>query len=158
MTVSLQIFVCHICPCFAPDKELFLAVPAFRNGILSPVFGAFGILAGTLISMFLSCGWCHIHFLPAYLVLVLFLPSVSLCSLKLGSGKAPFLTVTAAEIFLLRFVLPFAAFIKRAHRQENVGMWIMTRWIRIVDCQIGAHPVCDKLVLYEVRQQRLPLL
>lgn len=101
---------------------------------------------------------CHIHFLPAYLVLVLFLPSVSLCSLKLGSGKAPFLTVTAAEIFLLRFVLPFAAFIKRAHRQENVGMWIMTRWIRIVDCQIGAHPVCDKLVLYEVRQQRLPLL
>ena len=57
---------------------------------------------------------------------VLLLPSVSLCRLEFGGGKAPYLAVSDTKIFILGLVLPVALFVKRAHRQHNVGVRIMT--------------------------------
>src|SRR5699024_12207643 len=119
---ALQMAVCHICPCSPPQNKLLIAVPAFRDWILSAIFGALGILGYPFIALCLRCGRGHIHLLFAHLVLVLLLPSIDLCLFELSGGKAPFLAVFDAEIFFLRLVLPFPLFIPWADRQPDVGL------------------------------------
>ena len=135
-TGPLQMGIGVICPCLAPDKYLFIAVPFFCDGVLSAVLGAFRVFVGSFISVLLSLRWRHIHFFSTNLVRILLLPSVSLCRLKLSGGKAPFLAVSDTEIFFLGFILPVALLIKRAHRQHDVGVRIMTGRVRIVDILI----------------------
>lgn len=81
----------------------------------------------------------HIHLFLTDFVLILFLPTIGLCRLKLGGGEAAFLAVFHTEIFFLGLVLPLTPFIQRAHRQQNVGMRIVA--VGIMDGSIGAHPV-----------------
>ena len=108
MSGALQIAVCHILPCSPPQDKLLVAVPSFCDGILSAELGAFGVLGHPFIALRLCCGRGHIHFLFAYLVLILLLPSVGLCLFELSGSKAPFLAVFDAEIFFLSLVLPFS--------------------------------------------------
>ena len=150
---ALQIAVCHIRPCSPPQNKLLIAVPAFRDGVLSAKFGAFGVLGHPFIALRLRCGRGHIHLLFAHFVLVLFLPAVGLRLLELGGGKAPFLAVFDAEIFFLSLVLPFSLFIQRAHRQQDMGMGIVSGRIWVMDGGIGAHSVCHKLLLDEILQK-----
>ena len=74
-----------------------------------------------------------------------------MCRLKLSSGEALFLAVFHAEIFLLGLVLPLSPFIQRAHRQQNVGMRIVT--IGVMDGSISAHSIRHKLFSDELLQQ-----
>ena len=78
-------------------------------------------------------------------------PSVRLRCLKLSGSKAPFLAVFDTEIFFLGLVLPFSLFIQRAHRQENVGVGIVT--VGVVDGSVGAHSIGHKLLPDKVLQQ-----
>jgi hypothetical protein len=80
----------------------------------------------------------------------LLFPSVCLCRLELGGGKASFLAVSDTEIFFLGLVLPVALFIKRAHRQHNMSVRIMTGRMRIVNGNISAHPLGNKAVLNKI--------
>ena len=139
MPVSLQIAVGHVCPRLAPFHKLFLAVPTLGNGILPPIPGAFGMLVSPDIALRFCCGGSHIELSFAHLVGVLLLPALCLGLLKLGSGKAPFLAIPNAEIFLFGLVLPVTLFIKRAHRQQSVGMRIVT--VGVMNGGISAHPV-----------------
>ena len=66
-------------------------------------------------------------------------------------GEASFLAVSHAEVFLLGFVLPVSLLIQRAHRQENVGMRIVT--VGVVDGSVGAHSIGHKLLPDKVLQQ-----
>ena len=150
VTVSLQIAVGHICPRLAPLHKLFLTVPTLGNGILSAELGAFRVLVGSFISVLLSFGGRHIHFLAPDFVGILLLPSLSLCRLKLGGGKAPFLAVSDTEIFFFGLVLPVALFIQRANCQHNVSVWIVTGRVRIVDRNVSAHPLGNKAVLNKI--------
>ena len=150
VSVLLQISVGHVCPSLAPLYKLFLAVPTLGNGILSAELGAFRVLVGSFISVFLRFGWRHIHLFSPDLVRILLLPSVSLCRLELGGGKAPFFTVSDTEIFLFCLVLPVALFIKGAHRQHNMGVRVMTGRMRIVDSNVSAHPLGNKTALNEI--------
>ena len=102
-------------------------------------------------SLRLGSRWRHIHLLFADLVGVLFLPTLVLCRPELSSGKAAFLAVSHAEVFLLGFVLPLALLIQRAHRQENVGMRIAT--VSVVDGSIGAHPFRHELLVDKILQK-----
>ena len=52
-------------------------------------------------------------------------------------------------------MLPCAVFVQRAHGQHNVGVGIVT--IGVMDSDIGAHPIGNKLTLDELRQQGLTL-
>ena len=103
------------------------------------VTGAFGMLVSPDKPLRLGSGWRHIHLLFADLVWILLLPTFVLRQLELGSGEAPFLTVFHAEVFLLGLVLPVSLPIQRAHRQENVGMRVVT--VGVVDGIVGAHSV-----------------
>lgn len=150
---ALQMKIGHIRPCLTPEDKLLVAVPSFRDGILPAIFGAFGILRYPFITLCLRCGRGHIHLLFAYFILVLLLPSVGLCLLELGGGKAPFLAVFDTEIFFLGLVLPFSLFIQRAHCQQDVGMGIVSGRIWVMDGSIGAHSVCYKLLLDEILQE-----
>ena len=99
----------------------------------------------------ISLGRHHIHLLLAGLVGVLLLPAIVLRRLEFGGGKTSFLAVSHAEVFLLGFVLPLAPFVQWAHRQQNVGMGIVT--IGVVDSSIGAHSIGHKLLPDKVLQQ-----
>ena len=79
------------------------------------------------------------------------LPTFVLRQLELGSGEAPFLTVLDAEIFFLGLVLPASLFIQRAHRQQNMGVGIVT--VSVVDGSIGAHPFRHELLVDKILQQ-----
>ena len=79
--------VCHIRPCSPPQNKLLVAVPAFRDGILPAIFGAFRIFGYPFIALRLRCGRGHIHLLFAHFVLVLFLPAVGLCRLNSAAVK-----------------------------------------------------------------------
>ena len=151
VSVHLQLAVGYIRPCRPPYNKLFFAVPAFGEGILPAVAGAFGMLVRSDKSLRLGSRWRHIHLLFADLVGVLFLPTLVLCRPELSSGKAAFLAVSHAEVFLLGFVLPLALLIQRAHRQENVGMRIAT--VSVVDGSIGAHPFRHELLVDKILQQ-----
>ena len=151
VSVSFQIAVGYVCPCLAPYDKLFLAVPTFGDGILSAELGAFGVLAGSLQALLLCFGGRHIHFLAPNLIRILLLPSVRLRCLKLSGSKAPFLAVFNTEIFFFGLVLPLASFIQRTHRQQNVGVGIVTGRVWVVNCYIGAHPVCNKTFLNKIR-------
>ena len=120
---------------------------------MSAIFGTFGILGYPFIILGLRCGRGHIHLLFAYLVLVLFLPAVGLRLFELGGGKAPFLAIFDTEIFFLGLVLPFPLFIQWAHRQQDMGMGIVSGGIWVVDGSISAHSVCYKLLLDEILQE-----
>ena len=85
----------------------------------------------------------HIHLLFADLIGILFLPAIVLRCFELGSGKAPLLAIFHTEVFFLGLVLPLAPFIQWAHRQQNVGMGIVT--VGVMNGSIGAHPVRHKL-------------
>ena len=148
---AFQIAVGHICPFLAPFHKLFLAVPAFGDGILSAVAGAFWMFVSPNKPLRICGRRCHIHLLFADLVGILLLPSIVFCRPELNSGEAPFLAVFHAEIFLLGLVLPLASFIQRAHRQQNVGMRIVT--IGVVDGCVGAHSIGHKLLPDKVLQQ-----
>ena len=150
---KLQMTVCHIRPGSPPQDKLLIAVPAFRDGILSAVFGTFGVLGYPFISLCLCCGRGHIHILFAHLVLVLFLPSIGLCLLELSGGESPFLATFDTEVFFLGFVLPLSLFIQRAHRQQDVGMGIVAGRIWVMNGGIGAHPIRHKLGLDELLQE-----
>ena len=150
---ALQIAVCHIRPCSPPQDKLLVAVPSFRDGILPAEFATFGVLGHPFIALCLRCGRGHIHLLFAHLVLVLFLPAVGLRLFELGGGKAPFLAIFDTEIFFLGLVLPFSLFIQRAHRQQDVGMGIVSGRIWVMDGSISAHSVCHKLLLDEILQK-----
>ena len=154
--ILCQIFVGHICPFFTPDQKLFVTVPSLGNGILSAVLGAFGMLGCTDKSLRFGSRGSHIHFFSANFILILFLPTIGLCCLELSSSKTFFLSVPDTEIFFLCFVLPLALFVQRTHGQHDVGMGIVTGWMRIVDCYISAHSVRHKLLLYKFCQQLLP--
>ena len=93
----------------------------------------------------------HIHLFLTDFVLILFLPTIGLCRLKLGSGEATFLTVFHAEIFLLGLVLPLALLVQWAHRQQNVGVGIVT--VCIVDGSVSTHSIGHKLLPDKVLQQ-----
>ena len=58
-----------------------------------------------------------------------------------------------AEVFFLGLVLPFSLFIQRAHRQQDMGMGIVSGRMRVMDGSIGAHSVCHKLLLDEILQE-----
>ena len=73
--------------------------------------------------------------------------------IELSGSKAPFLAVFDTEIFFLGLVLPFSLFIQRAHRQQDMGMGIVSGRIRVMDSSIGAHSVCYKLLLDEILQE-----
>ena len=68
VTVLLQIAVDHICPFFSPKYKLFFAVPKLGDSVLTAELGAFRMLADTFISVRISFGGRHIHFLSAYIV------------------------------------------------------------------------------------------
>jgi len=148
---AFQIAVGHIRPCCPPRGKLPLAVPAFGDGILPAVAGAFRMLISPNKPLHLGIRRCHIHLLFADLVGILLLPSIVFCRPELNSGEAPFLAVFHAEIFLLGLVLPLASFIQRAHRQQNVGMRIVT--VSVVDGSIGAHPFRHELLVDKILQQ-----
>ena len=140
MSGALQMAVCHIRPCGPPQDKLLVAVPSFRDGILPSIFGTFGVFGYPFIALGLCCGRSHIHLLFAHLVRVLFFPAVGLRLLELGSGKAPFLAVFDTEIFFLGLVLPFSLFIQRAHRQQDMGMGIVSGRIVIYDYAFVKKP------------------
>ena len=148
---AFQIAVGHIRPCCPPRGKLPLAVPAFGDGILPAVAGAFRMLISPDEPLRLGGRWCHIDLLFADLVGILLLPALCLCYLKFSGGKTSFLTVFGAKILFLGFVLPLALLIQRARRQENVGMGIVA--VRVVDGSIGTHPVRNKLLPDKVLQQ-----
>ena len=148
---AFQIAIGRICPCLPPCCKLFFAVPALGDRILPAVAGAFGMLVSPNKPLHLGIRRCHIHLLFADLVGILLLPSIVFCRPELSSGEAPFLAVFHAEIFLLGLVLPLASFIQRAHRQQNVGMRIVT--IGVMDGSVGAHSIGHKLLPDKVLQQ-----
>ena len=152
---TFQIEIGHIRPRLAPFYELFLAVPAFGDGILSAIASAFGMLVCSDKFLRLGSRWRHIHLLFADLVGILFLPALVLRRLEFGGGEAAFLTVSHAEIFLLGLVLPVPLLIQRAHRQQNVGVGIVA--VGVMDGSIGAHSIGHKL-LPDKRLQQLDLL
>ena len=121
------------------------------DGILPAVTGAFGMLVSPNKPLRICGRRCHIHLLFADLVGILLLPAPVLCCPELSSSEAAFLAVFHAEVFFLGLVLPLASFIQRAHRQQNVGMRIVT--IGIVDGHIGAHSIRDKLFPYKFLYQ-----
>ena len=151
MSVSLQIAIGHVCPRCPPYNKLFFAVPTFGDGILSAVAGAFGMLVSPDKPLCLGSRRCHIHLLFADLVWILLLPAFVLCRLELGGGEASFLAVLDAEIFFLGLVLPASLFIQRAHRQENVGVGIVT--VGVVNGSVSAHSIGHKLLPDKVLQQ-----
>ena len=73
---ALQIVVCHIRPCSPPQNKLLVVVPAFRDGILPAIFGAFRIFG-------------HLF--------------IALCLFELSGGKAPFFAVFDAEIVVINY-------------------------------------------------------
>ena len=87
----------------------------------------------------IGLGRNHIHLLLADFIGILLLPSLVLCRLKLGGSKTAFFAVSHAEIFLLGLVLPLTLFIQRAHRQQNMGMRIVT--VGVMNGGISAHSV-----------------
>ena len=148
---TFQMAVGHVSPRRPPCRKLFLTVPAFRDGILSAVAGAFGMLVSPDKPLCLGSRWCHIHLLFADLVLILFLPTIGLCRLKLGGGEAAFLAVFHTEVFFLGLVLPASPLIQRAHRQKNVSVGIVTGCI--VDGSVSTHSIEHKLLPDKVLQQ-----
>ena len=126
--------------------KLFLAVPAFGDGILSAVAGAFRMLVRSDKAARFRFGGQQIFlFLFIYIVGILLLPALSLCCLELCGGEAPFLAVSDTEVFLLRLVLPTPLFVQRAHGQQNMSVGILS--VRVVDGSVGAHTLCHKLLL-----------
>src|SRR5699024_4201085 len=146
-----QITVGHVSPCCPPCRELFLTVPAFGDGILSAVTGALGMLVSPNKPLCLGSRRRHIHLLLADLVGILLLPAFVLCCPELGSGETLFLTVSHAEVFLFGLVLPLALLVQRTHRQQNVGMRVVT--VGVVDGCVGAHSIGHKLLPDKVLQQ-----
>src|SRR5699024_1120898 len=122
---ALQIAVCHICPCSPPQDQLLVAVPAFRDGVLSAAFGAFGVLGHPFISLRLCCGRCHMLLLIARLVVVLRFPAIDLCLFVLSGRNARFLAVFYPELFVLSLGLPCCLCIQRVQRQQDMGMGIL---------------------------------
>ena len=80
--------------------------------------------------------------------MVLLLPPLGLSSLELGSGKTAFLAVLDAKIFFLGLILPGTVFIEWPHRQQDVGVGIVT--IGIMDGNVGAHPLRYELLVDEI--------
>lgn len=118
---------------------------------MPPEAGAFGCLGCPFISRCFRSRGSHIFLFSADLILVLLLPSFPLGLLELRPGKAHFLAVPDTQIFLFCFVLPLFVFSQWPHRHHNVGMGVMS--VRIVDAHIGAHPVCNEIILDKFRQQ-----
>ena len=148
---AFQIAVGHIRPCCPPRGKLPLAVPAFGDGILPAVAGAFRMLTSPDEPLRLGGRWCHIDLLFADLVGILLLPALCLCYLKFSGGKTSFLTVFGAKILFLGFVLPLALLIQRARRQQNVGVGIVT--VGVVDGSVGAHSIGYKLLPDKILKQ-----
>src|SRR5699024_12160343 len=57
--------------------KLLLTVPAFGDGVLPAIAGAFGMLVSPDKPLRLSSRWCHVHLLSADLVGILLLPAIS---------------------------------------------------------------------------------
>ena len=157
IAVPFQITIRRICPRLAPLDKLFFAVPTLRGRILPSVFRAFRVFADSFISVLFRFGGRQIYLLAADLVRVLFLPPISLRRFEFGGGKAPFFAVSDTEIFFLGLVLLVPFFVQRANRYHDMGMRIVPGRIWIVDGNIGAHPIGDKIVLDKIRQKLLPL-
>ena len=86
------------------------------------------------------------------------LSALVLCRLERSGGEALFLAVSHAEIFLLGLVLPLALFVQRAHRQQDMGVGIVS--VCVMDSSVSAHSIGHKLFLYELPEQfdlRLPV-
>ena len=153
---TFQIAVRHVSPRRPPCHKLLLTVPAFGDGVLPAIAGAFGMLVSPDKPLRLSSRWCHVHLLSADLVGILLLPAISLRRPELSGSKTAFLAVFHAEIFLLGLVLPLALFVQRAHRQENVGMRVVT--VGVVDGCVGAHSIGHKLLPDKVLQHSLSVI
>ena len=115
------------------------------------------VFADSFISMLFRFGGRQIYLLAADLVRILLLPSISLRRFEFGGGKALFFAVSDTEIFFLGLVLPVSFFVQRANRDHDMGMGIVPRRIWIMDSNIGAHPISNKIVLDKIRQKFLPL-
>ena len=157
IAVPFQITIRCICSRLAPLDKLFFTVPTLGDRILPSVFRAFWVFADSFISVFFRFGGRQIYLLASGLVRVLLLPSISLRRFEFGGGKAPLFAVSEAEIFFLGLVLPVSFFVQRANRYHDMGMGIVPGRIWIVDSNIGAHPLGNKIVLNEIRQKLLPL-
>ena len=103
--------VCKIRPICSPDTELFIAIPLFRNGILSAIPGTFWMFINTFIALLLSGGWSKIDFFLSCFIAVLLFPSVFLCFFIFRSSKSFFFSVFYTKIFFFSFILPCSVFI-----------------------------------------------
>ena len=155
-TGPFQMGIGGICPGLAPDNKLFIAVPFFRNRILSAVLGAFRMLGYSDKILSFSGRGSHVNLLLANLVRILFLPAVDLYCLELGSGEPSFLSMPDTEIFFLCLILPLTLFIQWAHRQHDMCMGIVP--ICVMDRHIGTHTFCHKISLDIFCQQCCPLI
>ena len=151
MTGQLQAAVRRCGPHLPPNKQMFLAVPSRRDGILPPILCTFRILADPFVSALLGLGRGHVDFLFVHLILVLLLPALGLRRLKLSGGEAPFLAALHTEILFLCLVLPRARLRQRAYRQQDVGMGIVA--VGVVDGNVGAHPLRHELLPDKLLQE-----
>ena len=75
---------------------------------------------------------------------------------KFLCGKALFLSRFAAQVFFLCFCLPLPLCIQGTHGEQDVRMRVVA--IRIMDRQIGAHPLVDTFLLQKGSQKPQPIL
>ena len=151
-----QTVVHRIGPCRPPEDKLFLTVPVGGDGILPSIFGAFRIFGYPSQPLRFSRRGCHINLFLPVPILILLLPALTLCCFELRRCKAPFFAVLDAQIFLLRFMLPFAISGQRPHGQHDMSVGIVA--VRIVDTDIGAHSLHHKIGMDKISQQGNPLV
>lgn len=95
------------CPCVTPSwmvgcsprNKLFLAVPAFRDGILPAVACALGMLVRTDKPLRLGRGWRHVDLLFTNLVGILFLTAFILRRLELCGSESPCVLSTGSHLW-----------------------------------------------------------
>ena len=151
----IKIFVRGLHPVFSPNDKLFVAVPTCGDRILPSKFCAFRIFVGSLIAVPLRFGRRHIHLLFADIILILLLPALCFRQQKLGGCEAFFFAVAFAKIFLFGFVLPLAFVVKRSDGKHNMSVGIVS--VDVVNSNVSAHTICNKVDLDIVCQQTDPL-
>ena len=119
-------------------------IPYATDGAISVSYTHLDVYKRQFIALCLRCGRGHIHLLFAHLVLVLLLPSVSLCLFELDGGKSPLLAIVDTEIFFLALVLPLPVFIQWADCQQDVSVGIVTGRVWIMNRHICKMCIRDR--------------